>query len=92
MALSNAGLNTVTNADCIAGTPECGVDSSGTNAYFIWIGIYVCSLLGLILMTFKSSPKIRRPAMYVSLGTAAALNTLMWMAIVYAGAYLIRLF
>ena len=53
----------------------------------VWV-----SLLGLILMTFKSNGKKKAASTYITLASAAALNTLMWMAFVYAGAFLFNLF
>ena len=91
-AFAGSGLNVADTSDCIDGAPECVAEKSGPNMYLVWSGIFACSFLGLILMTLKSSGQQSRPTMYATLGAAAALNTVMWMVIVYAGTFLFGLF
>ncbi|RZV43083.1 MAG: hypothetical protein EX271_04520 [Acidimicrobiales bacterium] len=81
----------ITNAGCLDDTPECVAAQKGSQNYVFWIGVFLCSLFGLILMTFKPGQVKKAPTVYLSLSAAAALNTAMWMALVYAGAFLINL-
>ena len=87
-ALSGSG----NDAECLNGSTDCVTKPAQRPNLIVWGGVYLCSLLGLILMTFKSNGEKRPASNYITLASAAALNTVMWMAFVYAGAFLFKLF
>ena len=79
-------------AECVNEAVGCEQKSSGSKSVIIWIGVFLFSLMGLALMTFKSSAQRKGSAMMVGILSAAALNTLFWMIIIYTGAFLLKLF
>ena len=80
------------DAECLNGAADCVANNAQRPNLIVWGGVYLCSLLGLILMTIKSNGEKRPASSYITLASAAALNTFMWMAFVYAGAFLFKLF
>jgi len=92
LAFPNALTRSASDPECLTGSVDCTAGSLKQPNFIVWGGVYLCSLVGLILMTFKSNGEKRAASTYVTLASAAALNTLMWMAFVYAGAFLLNLF
>jgi len=92
LAIPHALSGSTNELECVGASSDCVQSSVNGPNFAVWAGVYLCSLFGLLLMPLKSNTGKRPTSTYIMLASAAALNTLMWMAFVYAGAFLFNLF